>query len=126
MFKAYTHYWDFQGRAPRAEYWLFSLWIFLLGIVAGILDVVAFHHAGVLGPCALFVTFANLIPHLAVSFRRLHDIDRSAWWMLIAAVPILGALVLLVFTLLPGTRGENRFGPETGQRSYEALEATFA
>jgi uncharacterized membrane protein YhaH (DUF805 family) len=125
MFKAYTHYWDFQGRAARAEYWLFALWIFLLGIVAGVLDLVAFHIA-VLGPCALFVTFANLIPNLAVSFRRLHDTDRSAWWLLIAAIPILGALVLLVFTLLPGTRGANRFGPEAGQRSFEELEATFA
>lgn len=126
MFKAYANYWDFQGRAARSEYWLFALWIFLLGVVAGILDAVAFHHVGLFGPCALFVTFANLIPNLSVSFRRLHDTDRSAWWILIGGIPILGALVLFVFTVLPGTRGENRFGPESGQRSYEELQATFA
>jgi len=126
MFTAYKNYWDFQGRASRSEYWLFFLFNFLLGMVAGIIDVLVFHQPGLFGPCALFLTFANLIPNLSVTFRRLHDTDRTAWWLLIAAIPLIGALVLCVFSLLRGTQSENRFGPEPGQRSYEELEATFA
>ena len=126
MFTAYRNYWDFQGRAARSEYWLFFLWMLMVGLVAGLVDVLAFHSHGLFGPCALFTSFANLIPNLSLSFRRLHDTNRSAWWLLIAGVPIIGAIVLLVFSLLRGTPGENRFGPEPGQRSYEELEATFA
>ncbi|WP_366074962.1 DUF805 domain-containing protein [Phenylobacterium sp.] len=51
----------------------------------------------------------SAIPSLAVQFRRLHDIDRSAWWVLLNLIPLLGALVLFVFHLLPGTPGPNRF-----------------
>lgn len=53
-----------------------------------------------------------IIPSLAVSFRRLHDTDRSAWWLLISLIPGIGGLVLLVFCLLPGTNGPNKFGPD--------------
>jgi len=129
MFAAYRNYWDFQGRASRSEYWLFFLWGVILGVIAGMIDVFAFSKGGVpslFGPCALFCVFANLIPNLSLSFRRLHDTNRSAWWLLIAFIPFLGGLALFVFTVLPGTPGENRFGPEPGQRSYQELEATFA
>jgi uncharacterized membrane protein YhaH (DUF805 family) len=126
MFTAYRRYWDFQGRASRSEYWLFFLWVFILGFVAGLVDRLALQSHDLIGPCTLFVTFANLIPNLSLSFRRLHDTDRSAWWLLIALIPILGGLVLFVFSVLAGTRGENRFGPATGARSYEDLQATFA
>lgn len=127
MFAAYKHYWDFQGRASRSEYWLFFLWCVILGAIAGVADMaLSGGKPGLFGPCALFCTFANLIPNLSLSFRRLHDTNRSAWWLFIACIPLVGALALFVFTVLPGTRGENRFGAEPGQRSYEELEATFA
>jgi uncharacterized membrane protein YhaH (DUF805 family) len=128
MFAAYRNYWDFQGRASRSEYWLFFLWMAMGGFVAGFVDALAFHGFGPpgLGPCSIFFTFANLIPNLSLSFRRLHDTDRSAWWLLIAFVPILGALALFVFTLLRGTPDANRFGPAAGARSYADLHATFA
>ena len=111
MFTAYRRYWDFQGRSSRSEYWLFFLWVFILGFI---------------GPCTLFLTCAHLIPNLSLGFRRLHDTDRSAWWLLIGCIPLIGALVLFVFSVLAGTRGENRFGPAPGGRSYEDLQATFA
>lgn len=126
MFTAYKNYWDFQGRAGRSEYWLFFLWMFIVGSVAGLVDKLALQSHGLIGPCALFTTFANLIPNLSLSFRRLHDTNRTAWWLLIAGIPIIGAIVIFVFTVLRGTQGENRFGPEPGQRSYEELQATFA
>jgi uncharacterized membrane protein YhaH (DUF805 family) len=53
-----------------------------------------------------------LLPSLAAGVRRLHDTDRSGWWLLIALVPLVGAIVLLVFWVLEGTRGDNRFGPD--------------
>lgn len=55
---------------------------------------------------------AVIVPYLAVIFRRLHDTERSGWWILIALIPIVGVLILLVFLILQGTRGENRYGPD--------------
>lgn len=63
----------------------------------------------VIGPADIF-GWAMLIPNLAVSFRRLHDIDRSAWWLLIAAVPLVGIIVVLFWQCPPGTIGKNDFG----------------
>ncbi len=126
MFAAYANYWDFRGRAGRSEYWLFVLWNVLLGVAAGLVDAFAFHDGGAIGPAALFATFANLIPNLSLGFRRLHDVDRSAWWTLLVLAPFVGALALLVLAALPGTRGGNRFGPEPGGHRLEDLEATFA
>ena len=54
---------------------------------------------------------ATLVPILALSVRRLHDIDRSGWWVLTYLLPLIGPLVLLVFAVLDGTPGSNRFGP---------------
>jgi len=128
MFAAYANYWNFQARASRSEYWLFTLWMLLLGLVAGLVDVFVFREApGGFGPLALFVTFANLIPSLSVTFRRLHDTNRTAWWLLVALIPLAGAVTLFVFSVMRGTPGENRFGPAPGnRRRYEELEATFA
>lgn len=62
---------------------------------------------------AMFIwAIATIIPSLAVTFRRLHDTDHSAWWILIGLVPIIGGLVLLYFYLIEGTQGANRFGPD--------------
>jgi uncharacterized membrane protein YhaH (DUF805 family) len=57
------------------------------------------------------MALAVLVPGLAVAFRRLHDTDRSAGWILIALVPLAGAVTLLVFTCLDGTPGPNKYGP---------------
>ncbi|MBW8816322.1 MAG: DUF805 domain-containing protein [Caulobacterales bacterium] len=128
MFAAYAHYWDFQGRASRREYWMFFLWMLILGFVGGFVDVVVFHARPGLfggGPCGIFVTFANLIPNLSLGVRRLHDTDRSGWWTFIVLVPLIGALVLLVFNLLPGNPYENRFGGSEDLSRLD-LQETFA
>ena len=59
----------------------------------------------------LIFVLASLIPTLAIAFRRLHDTGRSAWWLLISLIPLVGSIVLLVFLLLAGEPGGNRFGP---------------
>jgi uncharacterized membrane protein YhaH (DUF805 family) len=143
-------YADFSGRAPRAEYWWYVLAIIILSVVARIIDsILGMNVAGPYGPVSLIVMLGLLVPNIAVSIRRLHDTNRSGWWILLPIVPyclafVLGgaammgaaaggssvglmagagiaglflligavcAIVLLVFMVLPGTPGENRYGP---------------
>lgn len=104
--ECWKKYVAFAGRARRKEYWMFVLFNFLAQLVLNILDGVL----GTSGILSLVYNLAVLLPSLAVCSRRLHDTDRSAWWMLIALVPFVGGIVLLVFMCLDGTPGENRFG----------------
>lgn len=118
-------YAEFTGRARRKEYWLFVLLSFGIYIVASILDGIAGLSgviAGVYGPIMTAAALGLLIPSIAVGVRRLHDTDRSGWWLLIALVPFVGGIVLLVFMVLEGTNGANRFGPDplAGERASVA------
>jgi len=101
-------YAKFDGRASRPEYWFFVLCNIIVYVVLEILVGVVGRIAAVL---ALIYALAVLVPSIAVGIRRLHDIDRSGWWLLIGLVPLVGGIVLLVFAVLPGTQGNNRFGP---------------
>lgn len=103
----------FDGRAGRKEYWLFVLFNIIIAIVLNIVDRMtgtysADYGMGVLGG---IYSLAVLLPGIGVSMRRLHDTDRSGWWLLLVFIPIIGGLVLLVFMILDGTPGTNRFGP---------------
>lgn len=100
------HYADFNGRASRSEYWFYILFYLIFAIVIGMVD--GFVTGGVI---AGLYSLALLVPSIAVLARRLHDSDRSGWWILIVFLPLIGGLVLLVFAVLPGTQGDNRFGP---------------
>ena len=105
-------YAEFTGRARRKEYWMFALINFLICVVLVVIDV----QSGLSNPMGLGVlsglySLAVFVPSLAVSVRRLHDTDRSGWWLLILLVPLIGAIVFLVFMLLDSQPGENRHGP---------------
>ena len=102
-------YADFQGRAPRSELWWFLLFSLLLGAAVGAVAAVGETLSGILN---LVVSIALLVPTIAVQMRRLHDTDRSGWWILIGLVPLVGAVVLIIFYLQRGTGGDNRFGPD--------------
>ena len=67
----------------------------------------------IVGLVSVVVLLGLLIPALAVCFRRLHDTNRSAWWLLLILIPFAGAITLFVFACLPGTPGSNRFGPDS-------------
>jgi len=97
----------FNGRASRSEYWFWVLFRILVIIGLAIVDALAFSAVYVLSAIAALALF---LPSLAVSIRRLHDIDRSGWWFFISFVPLVGQVVMLIFLCTPGTRGENRFG----------------
>jgi uncharacterized membrane protein YhaH (DUF805 family) len=101
-----TQYATFSGRARRSEYWWFFLAYFIASVVASIID-------GILGVTVLGVILALglLIPSLAVGVRRLHDIGKSGWWLLIGLIPLVGAIVLLVFACQDSQPGTNQWGP---------------
>lgn len=111
--KVLKNYFGFSGRSRRKEYWMFFLFnvivAFVLGLVDGVLGLTTETGLGMLG---LLYSLAVLIPGLAVGVRRLHDIDKSGWWTLIIFLPLIGAIVLLVFAATEGTSGDNRFGPD--------------
>jgi|SRR5664279_3025159 len=98
----------FTGRARRSEYWYFVLGNVVIGFVLGILDAVLRKIIGI-GPLGMIYGFAVLIPGVAVSIRRLHDTDRSGWWLLLGLVPLVG-LVLIVFLAEDSNAGTNRYG----------------
>lgn len=98
---------DFSGRARRQEYWMFVLFNFLVSVAVGIVDGIL----GTGGSLGGLYSLAVLVPSLAVAARRLHDTDRSGWWMLIALIPLVGWIILLVFLCSDSKPGENRFGP---------------
>ena len=100
----------FSFRARRPEYWYWVLFNTLVIVALTIVDLILFGAGtGVLSSVA---SLALLLPSLAVFVRRLHDTDRSAWWILLGLVPLVGAIILLIWMCQRGTAGPNRFGPE--------------
>lgn len=122
-------YAQFSGRSRPKEYWMFCL--FLLLCMAGLtfaetvlglgstydwvyrngwnMSAGAGHEGG---PLVGLFALVTLIPSLAVAVRRLHDSDRSGFWLLLAFLPLIGAIWLLVLMIMGGTRGPNRYGPD--------------
>jgi uncharacterized membrane protein YhaH (DUF805 family) len=105
------NYAGFSGRARRTEYWMFALFNF---IITAVLDLIGM--AVKLGTyLGLIYGLLVLIPGLAVGVRRLHDTGRSGWWLLIAIIPIIGAIILIVFMVMDSEPGDNKYGPNPKQ-----------
>jgi uncharacterized membrane protein YhaH (DUF805 family) len=107
---ALHHYMDFNGRLHRTGFWLFQC--------VNVCFVLAFAAVSVVVELLAIATFiynlAMLIPSLAVTARRLHDTDRSAWWMLLFFIPIIGWAWLVFILIQESTAEENRYGPMAG------------
>ena len=101
------NYVTFSGRAHRTEYWMFALFNFLIMIGLSIIESLI----GMTGMISGLYSLAVLLPSIALNFRRLHDIGKSGWWMLIGLVPFIGAIVLLIFAVLPSQPQSNQYGP---------------
>lgn len=119
------NYVTFFGRARRKEFWIFVLINAIISIVLSVIDHLigtapspihphstgfSYTYSG--GLLSGLYGLAVLLPSLAVQFRRLHDTDRRGWWILIALIPVIGGIILLVFNVLPGHAGMNRFGAD--------------
>lgn len=96
----FRKYADFTGRATRSEYWWWMLFVFLASFFLSMISETV---------SGLF-SLAVLLPSLAVAARRLHDIDRSGWWQLIALIPLLGWVLMIYWCVQPG-KEPNRFAP---------------
>ena len=113
----WSNYAPFRGRSRRSEYWWIQLFLVLTNLAVAAIDLalmsgdvdrfIANGGGGIVGLIWILVT---IVPALAVLVRRLHDTGKSGWWALIGFVPLVGAIVLLVFTVLDSDAGENKFG----------------
>lgn len=104
----FEKYVTFSGRAARPEYWYFVLFTAVVDLVLSVFGSVAL---GLVASILQAVfALAVVLPSIAVGARRLHDIDRSGWWLLVGLVPLLGQLILIIWFVTPGTPGTNRFG----------------
>lgn len=101
-----NHYIDYHGRASRREYWMYTLVVTIMTFVFSILCAISdlFY--------SLYTIFllVNILPSWALSVRRLHDIGKSGWWILINLIPLIGSIVLFVFTCIGSQPGANQYG----------------
>ena len=97
----------FDGRARRKEYWMFALFNIIIAIVLNVIEMAI----GTYGIIGVLYALAVLLPGIGVTIRRLHDTGRSGWWILIALVPFVGAIILIIFAAQDGTPGQNQYGP---------------
>ena len=95
-----SKYVNFEGRASRSEYWWFMLAIFLATLVLSFISILL----------GTVVYLALILPMIAAAARRLHDIGKSAWFLLVGLIPLVGGLILLYFHVLPGNEGANDYG----------------
>jgi len=110
--KVLKEYDDFNGRARRKEYWMFILFNIIFAVVALILDFILVIGIEGIGYSPLYGLYAlaMLIPGLAVSIRRLHDVGKSGWMILIYLIPLIGAIWLFVLMVTDSNPGENQYG----------------
>jgi uncharacterized membrane protein YhaH (DUF805 family) len=148
-------YADFTGRAPRAEYWWYALALIIVGLVLSIVESITGLKGmvfGIYGPLTALLWLATIVPGVAVGVRRLHDSNRSGWWMLLvvpylvvaivamramaagnlaamatsgllALIGMVLCIVLLIFMVLPSSPGKNRYGPNPYGEGVGAVPA---
>ena len=108
----FHNYANFSGRARRSEYWYFVLFNLIVGVVLGIIDAILGENSLLATAISGLYSLAVLVPSLAVCWRRLHDIGKSgACWFLIF-VPLVGAIILVIWFLKDSQPGENQYGPD--------------
>ena len=112
---------DFKSRSSRSEFWYFYLFTTILGFIGLQIDrffnleilglqLSNINEVAILGPTYIFLYFLFFIPSLSLYIRRLHDIDRSGWWLLIVIIPFIGIITLIFFWCLKGSQKRNTYG----------------
>jgi len=107
----FRNYVNFTRRASRSEFWFWVLFAVLVSVAATLIDVALFSDSEI-SPLNTLAGLALLLPNLSVSVRRLHDLDRSGWWILLGLIPIVGWIIIIIWNCSKGTPGPNRFGPD--------------
>ncbi|MDO3423524.1 DUF805 domain-containing protein [Chryseobacterium sp. APV1] len=113
--KVLKQYADFNGRARRTEYWMYLLFNLIFAVIAAVLDNILglkFSPEIPYGYLYLLYALVTFLPGLAVSVRRLHDVDKSGWFLFISLIPIIGGIWLLVLYATEGTQGRNQYGDD--------------
>lgn len=116
----YQNYVNFSGRSSRSAFWWWVLFQIIVGVAIAAVEgggasqmgdgmMEASYNAG---PVGIIWSLANLLPGIAVSVRRMHDIGKSGWWVLISVIPLIGWIIYLVWACQKGTDGTNRFGDD--------------
>lgn len=110
---ALKNYAVFSGRSRRSEYWYFILFYLIIYVALAFVDGITgtYNSRSGIGLLTTIFALGLLIPSLSVSVRRLHDTDRTGWWLLIGLIPLIGVIVLIVFFAQDSGPGTNRFGP---------------
>ena len=118
----FENYANFNGRAARPEYWWFTLASLIIYVGMAVLSVVLLSMVGELGFGIIVIYWvATILPSLAVTVRRLHDIDKSAWWLLIGLIPWIGGIIFLILMVLKTYPHPNKYGnPEGWQNAVSA------
>jgi len=130
--EVFKNYAVFGGRARRKEYWYFALFNFLVFFLLTFIDSVigSFNSEVGIGLLGGIYSLAVLIPAIAVSVRRLHDTNRSGWWLLIELIPVIGTIVLLIFMVQDSQPSENQYGlnpkPDNERGSNQAVVVAVA
>jgi uncharacterized membrane protein YhaH (DUF805 family) len=103
----FSNYVNFTGRACRSEYWYWVLFTVIVSIVTFVID-------SIIGASVTSTIWelATILPSIAIGVRRLHDTDRSGWWILLGLIPLVGAIILIIWFCSKGTDGPNRFGED--------------
>ncbi|MDR2342646.1 MAG: DUF805 domain-containing protein [Campylobacteraceae bacterium] len=105
-----NHYADFNGRARRSAYWFFVLINFIILVILNIIDIVVFANITEIGLLSCVYNLAVLVPSIALAVRRLHDIGKSGWWVLINFIPIVGVIWFIILAATDSERGDNQYG----------------
>ena len=101
----------FSGRASRPEFWYFTLVNFIVSVILGIIDSILGTNSSGAGLLGGLYSLAVLLPGIGVGIRRLHDTNRSGWWLLLLLIPVLGWIALIVFWVQDSDAGDNQYGP---------------
>jgi uncharacterized membrane protein YhaH (DUF805 family) len=125
-FKVLIKYAVFSGRARRKEYWMFALFNFIFSFILSLIGILI----GIGRDWDMLSTLYGIIiflPALGVAVRRLHDTNHTGWWILIALIPLVGAIILLVFMVTDSQSGGNKYGPnpKTGEVTVTTQQATY-
>ena len=105
----FTQYVGFSGRARRSEYWWYTLFLFIVGFILGLIIGITGNQN--MNYLILVFELAVFLPTLSVSVRRLHDTGKSGWWVLLSLIPVIGSIILIIFYVMDSEPGSNQYGP---------------